>query len=96
MMFVSVWTILVLIYLALTPKFFPSVAHVLAILALDALTMLFWFAGWISLAVLHARAEDTALLLPDGAGVDAFDLCSVVGNICPTIEAAAIFGAFEW
>lgn len=51
LIFVSVWTLLALIYLALTPRFFPSLAHKFAILALDAVTMIFWFAGWVALAV---------------------------------------------
>ena len=38
-------------YLALAPRFFPKLAHKFAILALDAVTMIFWFAGWVALAV---------------------------------------------
>jgi uncharacterized membrane protein (DUF485 family) len=51
MVFVSVWTLLVLPYLALAPTMFSRFANKYAILALDALTMLFWFAGFIALAV---------------------------------------------
>ena len=51
LVFVSLWTLLALIYLALTPRFFPSIAHKYAILGLDFVTMIFWFAGWIALAV---------------------------------------------
>ena len=51
LIFVSLWTLLALIYLALTPRFFPSLAHKYAILGLDFVTMIFWFAGWIALAV---------------------------------------------
>ncbi len=51
MVFVSVWTLLVLPYLALAPTMFSRFANKYAILALDALTMLFWFASFIALAV---------------------------------------------
>jgi len=40
-------------YLALSPLYFPRLAHKFAIVGVDALTMLFWFAGFIALAVFH-------------------------------------------
>lgn len=49
--FVSVWTMVVTIYLLVAPLNFPKLAPVIAVLALDALTMLFWFAAFIALAV---------------------------------------------
>lgn len=49
--FVSVWTMVVSIYLLVAPLKFPRLAPVIAVLALDALTMLFWFAAFIALAV---------------------------------------------
>lgn len=49
--FVSVWTMVVTIYLLVAPLKFPKLAPVIAVLALDALTMLFWFAAFIALAV---------------------------------------------
>lgn len=93
MVFVSVWTLLILIYLALAPRFFSAVAHPMAMLALDALTMLFWFAGFIALAVYHHQAE--RVYLGDGLG-DVYKGCALAGGFCGEIEAAAIFGAFEW
>jgi hypothetical protein len=51
LIFASVWTLLALIYLFLTPLRFPKFAHVFAILGVEAVTMLFWFAGFIALAV---------------------------------------------
>ncbi|CAF9933498.1 MAG: hypothetical protein HETSPECPRED_008666 [Heterodermia speciosa] len=51
LLFTSIWTLLSLLYLTLTPRFLPSAAHKYAILALDAVTMIFWFAGWVALAV---------------------------------------------
>lgn len=93
MVFVSVWTLLVLIYLALAPRFFSAFAHPMAMLGLDALTMLFWFAGFIALAVLHHQFE--GVYLGDGFG-DAYHGCALAGGLCGEIEAAAVFGALEW
>ena len=56
LVFTSVWTLIIAVpYLALSPVYFPRFAHKLAILGLDALTMLFWFAGFIALAVFHSN-----------------------------------------
>lgn len=51
LVFTSVWTLLALIYLAVVPTFVPKASHKFAILAVEALTTLFWFAGFIALAV---------------------------------------------
>ncbi|GAW16174.1 hypothetical protein EKO27_g5896 [Xylaria grammica] len=51
MIFSSVWSILVLAYIGLTPLYMTSVFHRLAALALNVLTAIFWFAGAIALAV---------------------------------------------
>ena len=55
LIFVSLWTGLLTIYLAVTQLKFPHLAPAIAVLALDALTMLFWFAGFIALAVYHSN-----------------------------------------
>ncbi len=55
LIFTSLWTLLALIYLTLSPWLFPRAAHKFAILAIEALTMLFWFAGFIALAVFLSR-----------------------------------------
>jgi len=52
MIFNSVWTLLAVAYLVIAPLKFPDAAHKFAILGVEALTMIFWFAGWIALAVL--------------------------------------------
>jgi hypothetical protein len=52
LLFCAVWTILALIYLIVAPARFPTAAHKYGILAAEALTMIFWFAGFIALAVL--------------------------------------------
>ncbi|MCJ1232099.1 hypothetical protein MMC14_000048 [Varicellaria rhodocarpa] len=51
LVFTSVWTILATVYLTLTPMYMPRAAHKFAILAIEAITMIFWFAGFIALAV---------------------------------------------
>jgi hypothetical protein len=50
-LFDTIWSLLVLFYVGLAPLYFTSIFHRLASLALEALTMLFWFAGAIALAV---------------------------------------------
>lgn len=47
----AVWTLLALAYLVVAPARFHAAAHKSGILAAEALTMLFWFAGSIALAV---------------------------------------------
>jgi len=52
LLFCGVWTaILAVPYLTLSPRFFPTAAHKFGILAAEVVTMLFWFAGFIALAV---------------------------------------------
>lgn len=97
MIFVAAWTMLILIYLSLAPRFFSSLANVFAILALDALTMLFWFAGFIALAVLYNAVQDSAVLTRIGfADVDVENTCDYDRGLCREMEAAVVFGAFEW
>ena len=93
LVFVSIWTLLVVLYLGLAPKFFPSLAIPFAILALDALTMLFWFAGFIALAVFDRDLHNVGVVDLEG---DVFSGCGLVGNLCGVITAAVVFGAFEW
>jgi len=52
LLFCGIWTfVLAVPYLALSPRMFPAAAHKFAILAVEALTTLFWFAGFIAAAV---------------------------------------------
>lgn len=50
LLFCSLWTLVALIYLILAPWKFPSAAHKFAILAVESVTNIFWFAGWIAVA----------------------------------------------
>lgn len=80
MLFNGVWTLFIATpYLALAPVFFPNITNQFVILLAEALTMIFWFAGFIALAA----------LLP------ASGWCSKFGP-CRSLQAATVFGAFEW
>ena len=50
MLFCSLWTLLVVAYLVLAPTRFPAAAHKYAIIAVEAVTMIFWFAAWVAVA----------------------------------------------
>jgi hypothetical protein len=52
MLFTTIWSILVLAYIALTPIVLPSLHIPIVALALLSLTSLFWFAGSIAMAAL--------------------------------------------
>ncbi len=51
MLFNSIWSLLILAYVGLAPLYYTRVFHRLASLGLEIITMLFWFAGSIALAV---------------------------------------------
>lgn len=51
MLFNGVWTAFIATpYLAFAPIYFPNFAQRIIVLAIDAITMIFWFAGFIALA----------------------------------------------
>jgi hypothetical protein len=52
LVFCAVWTLLALVYLVVAPARFPNAAHKLAILAVEVVTTIFWFAGWVAVASL--------------------------------------------
>ncbi|KAK4136270.1 hypothetical protein BT67DRAFT_399551 [Trichocladium antarcticum] len=51
MLFTSIWTLLVLAYIALSPIYLASIFHAIVALILEWITMIFWFGGSIALAV---------------------------------------------
>ncbi|KAH8655263.1 marvel domain-containing protein [Xylariales sp. PMI_506] len=51
MIFNSVWSLLVLAYVGITPIYLTSIFHKLVALGLNIITTIFWFAGAIALAV---------------------------------------------
>ncbi|KAL9614379.1 MAG: hypothetical protein Q9167_001108 [Letrouitia subvulpina] len=50
LIFSAVWTMLVTPYLALAPRFVPKITHKFVTLGMNAVTCIFWFAGFIALA----------------------------------------------
>ena len=101
LVFVSVWTILILIYLSLAPRFMASAAHPIPMLPLDALTMLFWFAGFIALAVFRHELSESEAYYGDVFGdIYSASVCGgssgLLGRWCGELEAAAVFGGLEW
>jgi len=83
LIFTSVWTLLAVAYLTITPARYPTAAHKFGILAAEVLTMLFWFAGFIALAV---------LLTDVGCGAGS----GHYWGPCRAAIAGDVFAAFEW
>merc|ERR1711964_869556 len=83
LIFVSVWTLLALAYLIVAPMKFQQFAHKWAILGLEAVTMIFWFAGFIALADLLGGAR-----CGSRAGRRS--------GVCRSSIAGCVFAAFEW
>ncbi|GJN74745.1 hypothetical protein PLIIFM63780_009795 [Purpureocillium lilacinum] len=81
MLFNSIWTLLVLVYLAVIPRFAERAYHSLVALVLLGVTTIFWFAGSIALA---ARI-----------GVPDCDHGSACRGI-QSAQAAVAFGFFIW
>lgn len=80
MLFTSIWTLLAVVYLVLTPTRFPRAAHKFAILGVEALTMIFWFAAWVAVAALWGDWWKPARN----------------GSVWGSGVAAIVFGAFLW
>ncbi|KAK4124259.1 hypothetical protein N657DRAFT_617291 [Parathielavia appendiculata] len=57
MLFNSLWSLLVLAYLFLTPLYFSRLYHSLAALVIEWITVIFWFAGSITLASYGATSS---------------------------------------
>lgn len=83
MLFTSVWTLLAVAYLTLAPTRFPRAAHKFAIAAVEFLTMLFWFAAFIAVAVLWRD-------------IYYWSYYGYHGTFHNSGIAAIVFGAFLW
>ena len=81
MLFCSIWTLLAVAYLLLVPTRFPRFAHKFAIAAVEFITMIFWFAAFIAVAVRWNNAWWGY------TGKGTFYSCGV---------AAIVFSAFLW
>ncbi|KAI9803532.1 MAG: hypothetical protein M1825_001875 [Sarcosagium campestre] len=82
--FNCIWTILVLAYLILSITILKKFAHGIAALALDAITMIFWFSGFIALAVRVGNSD--AYYGNSDVHTPAYD----------ALRAAVAFAAFLW
>jgi len=80
LLFTSVWTLLALLYLVLAPTHYPVAAHKYGILFAEAVTMIFWFAGFVALAVLLNNV---------GCGHSTW-------GVCKASVAGDVFGALLW
>ena len=80
MLFNSIWSILVLAYLAVTPRYLERFYHHMVALGLLAVTTIFWFAGSIALAAFVGT--------PNCSGPG----CSTIQSA----QAATAFGFFIW
>jgi hypothetical protein len=78
--FASVWTLLALVYLVLAPISFQQYSHKYAILAVESVTMIFWFAGFVALATF----------------LDVWGFGGSKWGPYQAAVAGCIFGAFEW
>lgn len=81
MLFNTIWTILVLVYLAVVPRLMSSLYHSIVALPLLGISTLFWFAGSIALAAL--------------IGAGNCNVASVCGPY-RAAQAATAFGFFIW
>ena len=86
MLFTSVWTLLAVAYLAVTPTHFPNFAHKYLILAVEAVTMIFWFAAWVAVASLWGDISCGSRGGPCGAGTAAIVFGAFIwcGTLCRT------------
>lgn len=57
MLFCTIWSLLMLVYLALIPLFAARFYHGLAALVILAVTTIFWFAGSIAMAVFWGNPD---------------------------------------
>ncbi|KAI9788590.1 MAG: hypothetical protein M1833_002910 [Piccolia ochrophora] len=57
LLFNTIWTMLAIVYLTLSVTVLPKFGHKIAILVVDAVTMIFWFAGFIAMAVIVGEAD---------------------------------------
>lgn len=57
LIFASVWTLLLIPFLLLTPRFFPSPHQSLIALGLEGVSWVFWLAGWVALERYKSNLE---------------------------------------
>jgi hypothetical protein len=62
----------------LAPTRFPALAHKYAIAAIEAITMIFWFAAWVAVAALWGDVHCGSQRRHCGAGTAAIVLGAIV------------------
>ncbi|KAM7191144.1 hypothetical protein V8F20_009462 [Naviculisporaceae sp. PSN 640] len=77
LVFNAIWSLLVIAYLGLAPRFSPRIFHSLVALGLEYITMLFWFADSVALAA----AIGTVSCVGMGAWCHAWRAATVFGFI---------------
>lgn len=81
LLFVSIWSFFIAVpYLVIVPIYLPRFAHIYALLAMEALVTIFWFAGFVALAA----------NLPPAKFCDS----KYNNGFCGELQAATVFGAF--
>jgi len=81
LLFASLWSVLLLIYLIIALRM-PHITHLFVTVALLFITMIFWFAGFVALAVFLGSTINGA--------------CSSGLGDCGVLDAATAFAAFLW
>jgi len=95
MLFTSIWTLLAVAYLVLSPTRFPRAAHKYAIGAVEFLTMVFWFAAFVAVAVRWNRwyggygyYEDRSTFYQTGVAAIVFSAFLWLTFVATTVLAA--------
>ncbi|KAF2277369.1 uncharacterized protein EI97DRAFT_432249 [Westerdykella ornata] len=78
MLFCSIWTLLAVGYLIFAPTRAPHLAHKYAITAVEAVTMIFWFAAWVAVAALWGDIRCGSAGGPCGAGTAAIVFSALI------------------
>lgn len=82
LVFTSVWTFIVLAYLLVTPMYYPQLHNRWFVVGSEAVTMIFWFAGFIAIA--------------DSTKISRFKCFGAGCRVLDCAKAAAAFACFSW
>ncbi|KAF1972127.1 hypothetical protein BU23DRAFT_555374 [Bimuria novae-zelandiae CBS 107.79] len=88
MLFTSIWTLLAVAYLLLAPTRFPAAAHKYAIVGVEAVTMIFWFAAWVAVASWWGEAWHWGSVYGSGVAAIVFAAFVWLAFVFTTVVAA--------
>jgi hypothetical protein len=90
--------VLVALYFLLAPRVAPVTAHIIARVAVDAITCIFWFAGFIALAEAVAASAPVVGDVPGANPIVSNEGFHQSGSTTwfQVSAAAAAFGGIEW